>query len=533
MESIKKSFNEASLKVQEISFAGFYIRNLGANLFGFVTIVLLNLFTPLDFFEFQKIFLFEEGGWKEFFLFYPVVVALVFLLQFQIQRPISTLANLVNEGGDIPDGLNEKARKRLLNLPFIIAMINVAIYGFLPALVTSAFYIFMDVPIRICLFLYFRAFMIGLIAAGLSFFLVEDFSRKTLIPLFFPKGRLAAQSGTIKIPILRRIRMLNMAGTLNPMIILIVTLLFILWKIDETTLSAHQLGREIFLFTFILCVIFLFIAFRLNVLVSRSILNPIGEMLGIVEKVRGGDFTQRIRVLSNDEIGILGDTGNDMIRGLADRERIRDTFGRYVSPEIRDQILTGRIPLNGERIEATLLFTDLRDFTPYVEQNDPEEVIRSMREYFTVMERTIRKHQGLVLQYVGDEIEAVFGVPIRYEDHTDKAVLAALDLRKKLEELNQHRIRTGKMPFRHGVGIHSGDVLAGNTGSEERLSYALIGDTVNLASRIQGLTKDLHCDILISEEAVKRLKGSFNLKRESPTEIKGFSRPVTLFQVIS
>ena len=326
--------------------------------------------------------------------------------------------------------------------------------------------------------------------------------------------------------------MLNMAGTLNPMIIMVVTLLFILWEIDERTISAHQLGKEVFLFTFILCIIFVAIAFWLNVLVRNSILNPIGEMLGIVEKVRSGDFTQRIRVLSNDEIGMLGDTGNDMIRGLADRERIRDTFGRYVTPEIRDQILAGRIPLNGKRTEATLLFTDLRDFTPYVEQNDPEEVISSMRDYFTTMERTIRKHQGLVLQYVGDEIEAVFGVPLPYDDHTDKAVLAALELRRNLEELNQDRISKGKVPFRHGIGIHAGDVLVGNTGSDERLSYALIGDTVNVASRIEGLTKEFQCDILVSEEAVKRLNGSFNLKRESPTEIKGLSRSVTVFQVI-
>ena len=533
MESLKKSLNEEKVKVQKISFRGFYVRNLVANIFGFVTIVILNLFTPLNFFELQKSFLFTEGGWKGFFLFYPVVVTLVFLLQFHVQRPISSISNRIYEGREIPDGLHEKARKRLLNLPFIIAMINVAIYIFLPALVTSAFFFFRDIPLRICLFLFFRAFMIGLIAAGLSFFLVEDYSRKTLIPWLFPNGRLATQPGTIKIPVLRRIRMLNMAGTLNPMIIMVVTLLFILWEIDERTISVHQLGKEIFLFTLILCVIFVFIALRLNVLVSRSILNPIREMLGIVEKVRGGDFTQRIRVLSNDEIGILGDTGNDMIRGLADRERIRDTFGRYVTPEIRDQILAGGIPLSGERKEATLLFTDLRDFTSYVEQNDPEEVIRSMRDYFTAMERSIRKHQGLVLQYVGDEIEAVFGVPLPYAGHTDRAVLAALELRRNLEELNKDRIKKGKVPFRHGIGIHAGDVLVGNTGSEERLSYALIGDTVNVASRIEGLTKEFRCDILVSEEAVKRLKGSFNLKRELPTEIKGFSRPVTVFQVIS
>ena len=238
-------------------------------------------------------------------------------------------------------------------------------------------------------------------------------------------------------------------------------------------------------------------------------------------------------MLSNDEMGILSDAGNDMIAGLFERERIRDTFGKYVTPEIRDQILAGSIPLNGERTQATLLFSDLRDFTAYVEKNDPEEVIRSMRAYFTAMQKSIRKHQGLVLQYVGDEVEAVFGVPVPYEGHVDKAMLAALEMRKSLEELNRLRAEEGKEPFRHGIGIHTGEVLAGNTGSEDRLSYTLIGDTVNLASRIQGLTKEFQCDILVSEDAVKGLENGFDMKKESPIMVKGYSTPVTVFRVVT
>jgi class 3 adenylate cyclase len=274
------------------------------------------------------------------------------------------------------------------------------------------------------------------------------------------------------------------------------------------------------------------IALRLNFLVQGSIQKPIEEMLGIIESVKGGDFSQRIRVLSNDEIGVLGDAGNAMIAGLAERERIRDTFGKYVTPEIRDEILAGRIPLDGERRLATLLFSDLRGFTSYVEENVPEEVIKSMRAYFTAMQKAIRMHQGLVLQYVGDEIEAVFGVPLGYADHADKAVLAALEMRKRLEELNSTRMKEGKTPFSHGIGIHTGIVLAGNTGSEDRLSYALIGDTVNLASRIEQLTKALRCDILVSEETVKRLENTFQMKAETPQKIKGYSRPLTVYRLL-
>jgi len=493
---------------------------------------MLNVFTPLSFFKIQRVFIFTEGGWASFFLFFPWVMILIGLLQFHVQRPISHLSTLMSNGKEISVGLQEKAGQRLLNLPFIIALINLVIYILVSTIVTSAFYLLRDISIRTCLFLFFRTFMIGLISAGVSFFVVEDYLRKTLIPLFFPRGKLVALHGTIKIPVLRRIRLLNMAGTLNPMIILIVTLLFIVWETGESTISADSLGREIFLFTFILCGAFVAITLRLNVLVGNSILNPIRELLGVVQSVKGGDFNQRIRVLSNDEIGVLGDAGNDMIRGLADRERIREVFGKYVTPEIRDQILAGRIPLNGERRMATLVFSDLRDFTSYVEENPSEEVISSMRDYFTAMEKAIRAHQGLVLQYVGDEVEAVFGVPLRHVYHADKAVLAALEMRKSLEGLNQHRIKEGKAIFRHGIGICTGEVLAGNTGSEDRLSYALIGDTVNLASRIQGLTKTFHCDILVSEETVKMLEHSFHIQKELPQSVKGYSRPITVYRIL-
>ena len=228
---------------------------------------------------------------------------------------------------------------------------------------------------------------------------------------------------------------------------------------------------------------------------------------------------------------MLGDAGNEMIAGLREREKIRNAFGRYVTPEIRDEIMAGRIPLNGERREATVLFADLRDFTPFVENTPPEEVIASMRAYFTAMHRAIRKHRGLVLQFVGDEIEAVFGVPVPFADHADAAVQAALAMRLELERLNQERTGRGKSPFAHGIGIHSGNVLAGNTGSEEQSAYALIGETVNVASRIQELTKSLDWDILASEETVTRLSGGYPCDPEPPRRVQGYSKSIVVFRV--
>jgi adenylate cyclase len=166
-----------------------------------------------------------------------------------------------------------------------------------------------------------------------------------------------------------------------------------------------------------------------------------------------------------------------------------------------------------------------------VEETDPEEVIMSMRAYFTAMQKAVGNYGGLVLQYVGDEIEAVFGVPLPYEDHPDKAVLAAIEMRTRLEGLNKLRLNEGKPELKHGIGIHTGDVLAGNIGSDDRLSYALIGDAVNLASRIQGLTKDFGCDVLISGETERKLKNSFPLEKYPPQYVKGHSKPISVYAV--
>ncbi len=282
----------------------------------------------------------------------------------------------------------------------------------------------------------------------------------------------------------------------------------------------------------VITLIIIVIGTLLSVIFGIYFSRPIRKLQESAKALGAGDFDQRVQIKRNDEIGDLASAFNKMAEGLSEREKIRETFGKYVSPEIRDEILSGRIPFDGERRMATVLFSDLRDFTPYVEGHSPEEVIKGLRSYFTAMQKAISLNNGLVLQYVGDEIETVFAVPIWYEDHAQKAIMAALDMRVSLQELNRIRTAEGFTPFRHGIGIHTGEVLAGNTGSEDRLSYTLIGNTVNLTSRIEGLTKKFKCDILASEETVKRLTGSFNLKKEPPQMVKGYSKPITIYQVI-
>ncbi|MBL7173565.1 MAG: adenylate/guanylate cyclase domain-containing protein [Desulfobacteraceae bacterium] len=525
-----------------ISLRGLYVINVTAMGIGITVVFVLNFATPTDFVLNQFADLAQKTGldyglevFKRLVGLFVIIAAIgspTLLVMRQLLRPISRCLDLVRAGENPPSGMAEKARRRLVNLPFIFIVFNVGMWIVAPALVFFSAHMtdFMNTQTGIVFAA--RASMVGLIASSIVFYRLEAYSRRQLIPFFFPKGRLADLEGAARMSISRRIRMFYRLGTLVPLTILMVTLVTVQWELDPSVMSSEEYGRRIIIFTSVLFGVFLISTGVLNRLVSRSIVEPLENMLGVVAKIRDGDYRTRIRVLGNDEIGVLGDAGNVMIKGLAEREVLRTTFGKYVTPEIRDEILSGRIPLEGERRKGTVMFADLRDFTPFVEENSPEEVISGMRAYFTAMHRAIRQHRGLVIQFAGDEIEAVFGIPVHFQGHADAAVKAALEMREALKELNSARSAQGKPVFAHGIGIHSGTVLAGNSGSEEQSAYSLIGNTVNVASRIQDLTKELDCDILASQETIEQLRRPFRMDREPPRLVKGYSRPITVHRIL-
>ena len=525
-----------------ISLRGLYLISVLAMGIGITVVFVLNFATPTDFILKQFADLAQKKGLAYvlevgkrligFFFLITVIGSPTLLVMRRLLRPISRCLSSVRAGQNPPSDMALKARRRVINLPFIFIGFNVGMWILIPAVVFFMAYVMDLMNLRTSVVFAVRASMVGLIASSIAFYRLETYSRRELIPFFFPKGRLADLKGAGRIPILRRIRMFYRLGTMVPMTILLVTLITLQWELDTSVMSVEEYGRRIIIFTIVLFGVFFISTGVLNRLVSKSIAQPLENMLDAMRKIRDGDYSTRIRVLANDEIGVLGDAGNVMIKGLAEREMLRTTFGKYVTPEIRDEILSGRIPLEGERREATVMFADLRNFTPFVETTPPEEAISGMRAYFTAMHRAIRLHRGLVLQFVGDEIEVVFGVPVHFEDHSDAAVLAALEMRRALKELNRQRSIQGKPAFAHGIGIHAGNVLAGNSGSDEQSAYALIGNTVNVASRIQGLTKELGCDILASQKTIEQLQGSFSMDKEPPRLVKGYSRPIIVYRIL-
>ena len=528
--------------VSQVSLTGLYVISVKAMVIGVAIVFLLNLATPTDFI-FDRYADFKAAAGTSYgpvlakrligFLLVVLFIAAPSLMVMRgLLQPVSTCLKVMRRGFQVDDGVIEGARRRIINLPFFFVGIQSGVWVVLPALIFYVFFMIHMMDMRTAVVFSIRASMVGFITSSVAFYRIEDYCRKRLIPFFFPEGQLAGLAGAQHLAIGRRIRLFYGMGTFLPLVILLVTLITVQWELTPGSMPATEYGLRIIAFTVVLSGFFLISAGILNRLVVRSIVVPLQNILDVNTRIRQGDYDARIKVVSNDEIGILGDSGNAMIKGLAERETLRSVFGQYVTPEIRDEILSGRIPLEGERREGTVMFADLQNFTPFVENNPPEEVMRSMRAYFTRMQQAIRLHRGLVIQFVGDEIEAVFGVPVYFENHADLAVRAALEMRKALEALNRERTAQGKVAFAHGIGVHSGSVLAGNSGSEDQSAYCLIGNTVNVAARIQGLTRNVGCDILISGETVKQLSVSPKMDQQPRQKVKGYSKPITVYRLL-
>jgi len=279
--------------------------------------------------------------------------------------------------------------------------------------------------------------------------------------------------------------------------------------------------------------VLLFLSFLILGKYSRNLRAALSLQLEVMKKISLGHYESPAPVVTNDEFGLIAAKTNEMMAGLKERDLCRLSFGRYLTPEVSQKILKGEISLEGDLIDVTILFCDLRGYTSFVEGRDPKEVVGFLNEYFTQMEQAISAQQGIVLQYIGDEIEAVFGAPLELPRHPEKAVLAALGMRARLEALNRRREAAGQGHVAHGIGIHTGRVFAGSVGSRDRLSYAMVGDPVNTASRIQTLNKTFGTDILISGPTKDLLPADrFRLAGRGKASLRGKSEAIEVYAVL-
>ncbi|HEX2570836.1 MAG TPA: GAF domain-containing protein [Polyangia bacterium] len=222
-----------------------------------------------------------------------------------------------------------------------------------------------------------------------------------------------------------------------------------------------------------------------------------------------------------------------MIEDITNEKRLRSTMSRYMSPEVAEKLLSeGEAALGGKMQKCSVLFTDIRSFTTISERLGPQETVKLLNEYFTLMVDIILDKGGILDKYIGDAIMAVFGAPFSSPEDADHAVQAAIEMLKALRAFNRQRLAEGQEPVLMGLGINSDDVLSGNIGSLKRMDYTVIGDGVNLASRLEGANKYYGTQILISEFTVRELKGHYRLREVDKIQVKGKHLPVGVYEVL-
>ena len=220
---------------------------------------------------------------------------------------------------------------------------------------------------------------------------------------------------------------------------------------------------------------------------------------------------------------------------VEDREkrRVKRLFSRYVSKDVFDQLMSdpSKAGLGGARRSMTVLFSDIRGFTTFSEQGQPEAIVQQLNEYFSRMVHVVFEHRGTLDKFVGDAVMALFGAPLDDPDHAEHAVQAALAMLKELEELNRGWAAEGRPTLAIGVGVNTGDMVAGNIGSESIMSYTVIGDAVNLGSRLESLNKQYGTSVIISDATRERLQGRYDIRALGDVVVKGKSQPVAIFEV--
>lgn len=276
--------------------------------------------------------------------------------------------------------------------------------------------------------------------------------------------------------------------------------------------------------------------------VAHNVRTPLSKIIDALVAISRGDLNTRIRMKRSDELGLMGQHIDNMVEQLQEREFLRETFGRYVSEDVAKELLTrnNERNLSGEERVVTVLFCDMEGYSSLSEKMPPSLIVDMLNKYLSAMTDIVYRHHGCIVEFIGDAVFAVFGAPRYMPDHAEQAVRCAIAMHKHLQQLNRELREAGitrywkdknRPELRIRVGIHTGHVIAGNLGSATRMKYAVIGDTVNVAARLEALNKELDTYTLISRDVYTQLPEELanQLYERGEQQIKGREQSVSVY----
>ena len=350
------------------------------------------------------------------------------------------------------------------------------------------------------------------------YYTLEIYNRKFLFPKIFSENEILKVKTIYPLNISQKLIIYYLSIFGMPAVLLTVIVLNLINK-QETSLLKN------FLYIILL---FAIVTIILTYYLKEYFLQPIQSLHKTTRNIIQEELKDKNLVTTSDELGVLTSSINEMIVSLEEKEKIKDTFGKVVDPKIRDLLLQNKIYLGGQIQEVTIMFTDIRGFTKISESLEPEKVVFWLNKYFQKMEECIVNNKGIINKFIGDAILVIFGAPIPDKNHPSQAVQTALDMRKASIELNRELQNLNLPEIRIGIGIHTGEALVGNVGSYTRCEYTVIGDTVNIASRVENLCKKFNVDLLFTEETQRRLTG-YKTKKLGESQIRGRQGKVSLY----
>jgi adenylate cyclase len=477
----------------------------------------------------------QQDAWDLLLILYNAVAyPACVLLMLYLLRPLARCLRDLRAGVPVGPARLERCRRLLVNLPWYQVCVN--LLGWTPGALVF--------PLGICLlggwdnagpiWLHFLvSFLVSaLLTAVQTFFFLEAFLVEVIYPEFFRDARPAEVLGTLRVRLGWRLALYWLATGVVPVVALLaVALNFVPAHADK-----FPLLRQLAMGT---AVCGLLTSGIISWMVGRNLVYWVLAHAEATEQITLGRYDYRIPAKRPDELGQLTDGFNDMAAELERGRYVRQRFGQFFRPDVRDEILQYE-GLGGEVQEITVVFLDIRGFTRRCAGEPPERVVALLNRFFSLAVAAIEAHGGWVDKFLGDGVMALFGAPRARRDHADRAVRALREVVAGMGRLNKELSVQGQAPLAVGAGIHTGAALVGCIGATLRLpdgrddmhcTFTAIGETVNLAQRLEQLTKECGGPVLLSEQTRQRLSEPVALECLGPRQVPGFAGPVVVYRL--